>query len=123
MAKAKSQYRAKVAAATQEQRDAMRFERIKAHFDWTNDDWSNTWLPWVRAAAMYVESDDAELKQLMADFVKSGEAPSMLEGLSELKAHLGALVKLSDVALNRSFLVLEQLGYSPENPPPTSRAN
>jgi len=123
MAKAKSKYSAKGPAATQEQRDAMRFKRIKARFDWTNEDWANTWLPWVRLAAVTIEADDAELKEIMADAVKTGKVPNTLDGWCELKAHLHGLVKLSDIALNRSFLVLERLGYSPENPPPETKVN
>jgi hypothetical protein len=105
-------------AATQEQRNAMRFEKIKLHFDWTNEDWAAAWLPWVRLAAAQVELDDVKLERLMAGLVKDGEAPNLLEGWSRLKAHLQAVVKLSDVALDRSFLVLERLGYSPDNLPP-----
>jgi len=45
----------------------------------------------------------------------------MLEGWCETKKHLECLIKVCDVALNRSFLVLERLGYGPDNPPPDMR--
>jgi hypothetical protein len=108
---------------TQEARDAMQFNAIKAEFDWSNDDWASTWLPWVRVAAVHVGGDQDKLKDLMADFVKDGEAANILEGLTRTKMHLEALYKLVDAALMRSFLVLERLSYSPDNPPPDSRAN
>jgi hypothetical protein len=31
--------------ATQEERDAMRFQAIKANFDWSNEEWASTWPP------------------------------------------------------------------------------
>jgi hypothetical protein len=36
---------------TQEERNALNFEAIKAEFDWSNDEWAEMWLPWVRIAA------------------------------------------------------------------------
>jgi hypothetical protein len=108
---------------TQEERDALQFEAIKAEFDWSNDEWAATWLPWVRLAAIHVAGDQNKLKELMAEFVKAGEAGNTLEGLTRTKVHLEALTKLIDAALTRTFLVLERLGYSPDNPPPDSRVN
>jgi hypothetical protein len=108
---------------TQAERNALQFEAIKAEFDWSNDEWATTWLPWVRVAAVHVAGDHDKLKKLMADFVKDGEASNLLEGLSRTKKHLVALAKLIDTALSRSFLVLERLGYSPDNPPPETRVN
>jgi hypothetical protein len=108
---------------TQTERDALQFEAIKAEFGWSNDEWAATWLPWVRVAAVHVAGDHDKLKKLMADFVKDGEASNVLEGLSRTKEHLVALAELIDTALSRSFLVLERLGYSADNPPPETRVN
>jgi hypothetical protein len=108
---------------TQQERDALQFEAIKAEFDWRNDEWAATWLPWVRLAAIHVAGDQDKLKGLMAEFVKDGEAGNILEGLTRTKMHLETLHKLMEAALSRSFLVLERLGYSPDNPPPDGRIN
>ena len=96
---------------------------IRADFDWSNEHWATTWLPWVRIAAFQVNCDQDRLKEGMATLVKVGEAPNVLEGLTRTKMHLEALIKLIQNAETRSFLVLERLGYSPDNPPPDSRMN
>ena len=57
----------------------------------------------------------------MANFVKAGLAPKLLEDGVKPKSILKALVKVCEAALMRSYLVLEPLGYSPENPPPDTR--
>jgi hypothetical protein len=108
---------------TQEERDALQFEAIKAEFDWSNDDWAATWLPWVRLAAIHVAGNQDKLKELMAGFVKDGEAENILEGLTRTRLHLESLHRLVDTALGRSFLVLERLGYSPDNLPPDGRVH
>ncbi|MCA1470864.1 hypothetical protein I6F09_23545 [Bradyrhizobium sp. IC3195] len=108
---------------TQEERDALQFEAIKAEFDWSNDEWAATWLPWVRLAAIHVAGDQDKLKELMAGFVKDGEAGNILEGLTRTRMHLETLHKLVDAALGRSFIVLERLGYSPDNLPPDGRVH
>jgi hypothetical protein len=43
--------------------------------------------------------------------------PQLLEGLTRTRLHLESLHKALDVALSRSFLIIERLGYSPDNPP------
>jgi hypothetical protein len=58
--------------ATQEERDAMRFQAIKANFDWSNEEWASTWLPWVRSSVALLELDDKELKDFARDLVKKG---------------------------------------------------
>src|ERR1700683_422844 len=103
----KSRRRPKQAPATQAERDALEIVAIKAEFDWSNDEWAETWLPWIRVAAMQVGGDQDRLKDGMRRLVKSGEAPNVLEGLTRTKMHLEALHKLVDAALTRSFLVLE----------------
>jgi hypothetical protein len=109
--------------ATPEERAAINFEAIKAEFDWSNDEWAAMWLPWVRIAAMHVGGDRAQLKQAIRHIIEIGEAQNILEGLARTQKHLGALSKLMEAALTRMFVVLEELGYSPDNPPPDSRVN
>lgn len=98
--------------------EPLRFQAIKVRFEWSDDDWAVTHLPWVRMAACQVGSNQNRLMEMMNEFIASGRAPEMLDGLVGTKEHLQALVKLIEVALTRSFLVLEQFGYSPDNPPP-----
>jgi len=82
-----------------------------------------TYLPHVRIASGILQRDRNELKELMAGFVKVRLAPQMLEGLTNTKKHLEGLAKMIDQALFRSFLLLERLGYSPDNPPSDSQMN
>lgn len=109
--------------ATQAERDAVRFAAIKAEFDWTNEEWAETWLPWIRMAAVHVHSDDELMKEGMRSLVAEGQAPNILEGFTRAKKHLEALEALLEAALSRSFLTLERLGYSPDNLPPDSKLN
>jgi hypothetical protein len=104
-------------AATQAERDAIQFEAIKAEFNWQNDEWAATFLPFVRIAAVVVRGDRKKTLEFMREAAQSGDAPNFLEGLTRTKLHLEALHKLLDTALMRSYLTLEQLGYSPDNPP------
>ena len=111
----------KMPAATPEQRKAMTFPAVKVSFEHTNDDWALAHLPRVRLATLILQRDDMVLEKLMAGFVKDGIAPEMMDGLCMTKEHLKSLAELCDVALARSFCVLERLGYNPANPPPETR--
>ena len=119
--KSKTSRRAKKMPATPEQRKAMTFPALKVSFEHTNDDWAITYLPRVRLATLILQRDDMVLEKLMAGFVKDGLAPEMMDGLCMTKEHLKSLVELCDVALARSFCVLERLGYNPDNPPTETR--
>jgi hypothetical protein len=119
MAKAKS----KSTPATQQQRSSMKFKPIGALFDWDNETWALTFLPRIRLASAILNNDERSLEEIMADCAKGGLAPDMLEGWCETKKHLKLLVETCDIALARSFLVLERLGYGPDNPPPDTRVD
>jgi hypothetical protein len=123
IARRKNRKQRKVAPATQAERDALQFAAINAEFDWTNEHWSETWLPWVRLAAVHVGGDQDRLQEAMREIVADGRAPNLLEGLTRTKKHLEGLEKLIGIALTRSFLILERLGYSPDNQPPDSRVH
>jgi hypothetical protein len=56
----------------------------------------------------------------MAELPKDGKVPDMLDRWCISKDHLNLLAQMLDCALTRSFIVLERLGYDPENPPPDS---
>ncbi len=108
-------------AATAEQRSAMTFAAIRPKFSWTNEDWSLAFLPRVRLALLALNHDDKSLERFMSGVVKEGIVPDMLDGWVETKEHLRGLAEMLDTALTRSFIVLERLGYDPENPPPDSK--
>jgi hypothetical protein len=103
---------------TQDERNAVRFEAVHCDFNWSNEDWAATWLPWVRLAIMALHTDDKDLTEMSGDIIKNGSMPDFLEGLTRTKRHLAALVEGVNAALNRTFLAVERHGYSPENPPP-----
>lgn len=106
--------------ATAEERTALEFERVKARFDWTNEDWALAYLPSVRIASVMLEKDRPELTEAIRGLAADGEIPGLLDRLIEAREHLMLLAKMIDSAINRQFLVLETLGYGPENPPPNS---
>ena len=57
---------------------------ICAKFNWSNDDWATTWLPWVRVAAVFAVGDRDGVKELVHD-----GSHEMLQGVARTKAHLG----------------------------------
>lgn len=106
------------------ERDDLHFEAVaNARFDWTNDEWAIAHLPFVRIALSKLHRDDVGLQSLLTDLIKDGRVPDLLDDMIRTREHLKALAKMIDIAVTRSFLVLERLGYSPENPPPTGRVN
>lgn len=106
--------------STQAQRDAMTFQGEKIVFDWTNDDWVKAHLVTVRVACVIMGKDHEQLQSSLASasISESCAVSEMLEQMTLTKKHLKALVELLDRSLLRSFLLLERLGYSPDNPPP-----
>jgi len=106
------------AAATDAERALLTFTGQDIKFDWSNEDWGLAHLSNVRMATLALQKNHLELQQLWTEIVEDGLAPDLLERWCETKHHLNALVTIIDNALTRSFLVLERLGYSPENPPP-----
>jgi hypothetical protein len=96
------------------------FQGVNIKFDWTNEEWATTLLPHVRVALAILEKDDTALQTAMGKMVKGGVVPTVLEGWCDTKGHLKAMVEVLDSALARSFVVLERLGYDPDNLPPDS---
>ncbi|MBR0693245.1 hypothetical protein [Bradyrhizobium lablabi] len=111
------------ASATQAERDGLKFAPIYLEFKWTNEDWALAHLPTVRAVTMMLREDSDGLQERFGKLAAQGAAPQILEGLTLTKDHLMALAEACDIALTRSFLVLERLGYSPDNPPPGDGSN
>ena len=64
--------------------------------------------------------DQEKLKETIAALVEGGQAPNYLEDLCVVKQKFANMPHFMDTAINRSFLMLERLGYGPDNPPPDS---
>lgn len=105
-------------AATQAERDALSFEAIDAPFKWSNEDWSRAHLPWLRMASAFIQEDAGVMQARFAELAPHGVLPGALDMMCATRQHLLDCAQIIDVAVTRSFLVLERLGYSPENPPP-----
>jgi hypothetical protein len=103
---------------TQAERNALTFPGIPNVFDWGNEEWGLRWLLWVRLAVLMVRDDDVETTKRMAEIVESGLAGGLLDQLSATSEHLAKLQTVLDQARTRSYLALERLGYTPDNPPP-----
>lgn len=106
---------------TQEEEDRA-FAAIM-RFNWSNEDWGITFLPHVRLAAVTVTCSDSGLQETLADFVRAGDIPELLDGWRTTRDHLRTLVELTDEALSRSEALLGRMGYGPENPAPDSPVN
>jgi hypothetical protein len=104
--------------ATQAERDAITFEPINLPFPGTNEEWTLAHLPQFRVALVMLGLDQEKLKGAIAALVAGGQAPNYLESLCIVKQKFADMSKFMDVAINRSFLMLERLGYGPDNPPP-----
>jgi hypothetical protein len=104
--------------ATQPERDAMTFEPLDLPFKWTNEDWTQKHLPWVRLASAFLQEDHSGMQERFAQLAPKGVLPGALDEMCATKQHLLDCAQILDIAVTRSFLVLERLGYSPENPPP-----
>lgn len=108
----------KARPATQAERDALQFEPVKIDFHFGNQEWTDTYLSNVRLSVILLEMDEAELTEKISRIVAGGMAHGFLDNLTLTKQHLEDLAGLVNCTLTRSFLVLERLGYSPDNPPP-----
>ena len=104
--------------ATQAERDAITFKPIELLFPGTNEEWALNHLPQFRLALVMLSLEPAKLKESLAALAEGGKAPDFLESLCIVKQKFADMSKFMDVAISRSFLMLERLGYSPENPPP-----
>jgi hypothetical protein len=105
--------------ATQAERDAITFEGIPIKLKWTNKEWSSAHLTHLRLASLMLQDDHVAMQKRMGALVETGLAPTLLESLCRTKEQFLHSAKVLNVAITRSFLTLERLGYGPDNPPPT----
>jgi len=75
-------------------------------------------LPMFRLALVMLSRNPKELEASMAELVVAGMAPKLLDDLCIVKQKFADMSHFMDAAISRSFLMLERLGYGPDNPPP-----
>jgi hypothetical protein len=111
--------------ATQAERDALTFKPIPIpeRFLGTNEEWALAHLPHVRMAAVMLAETPESLQDVIKEMAEDGHAPALLDGWCWAKQEMLDLAKLLDVAISRSLLMLERLGYDPEKNPPPDRGD
>lgn len=83
-----------------------------------NQRWASNNLPIIRVALKLASFDRAQIDESLSTMLSAdGVLPDLLDSLTRTKDHLQGIVELMECALTRSFVALEGLGYSPENPP------
>ena len=107
--------------ATQAERDAIAFKPIPVDLQWSDDEWERANLVTVRVAAKLVNYTSEGLQVVLSELAPTGHLPETLDGMIGTKEHLADMIRLLETAIARSFLVLERLGFSPDNPPPDNR--
>ena len=98
--------------------NTVKFDAIDARFEYGNEEWALANLPKIRIASHMLQRNDIELADSISKMVTGGIVPDTLDGLIATRDHMKALAEMIDVALTRSFVVLDRLGFSPDCPPP-----
>ncbi len=106
--------------STPESRKALKFERIDVEFNYTNEEWIERYIPAIRFAFEVIKKDRAELEPIIAGMCREGLVQDLLQGWCATKDRMECLVEFLDTAFTRTFVVLNGLGYSPTNLPPSS---
>jgi len=106
--------------STRESRKAINFESTDIKFDDTNEQWIETYIPSIRFAFEVLNKDRAELERSIAGMCREGIVQDLLEGWCKTKDRMECLVEFLDAAFTRTFVVLDGMGYSPTNLPPSS---
>jgi hypothetical protein len=79
---------------------------------------SKRFLEYVRFAVTMTNKDDREFEKAVAGLAEQGLMADLLKEWTLSRDHFKGLADLCDTAARRSFLVMEQLGYSPYKPLP-----
>ena len=98
------------------EREAMTVSAQEFEFMWTNRDWSERFLEYVRLAVVIVNKNDRELGRAVGGLAKRGLMADLIKEWILTKDQ--ALATLCDTAVCRSSRVMQQLGYSSDDPPP-----
>jgi hypothetical protein len=105
-------------AETAAERKAMAGSAQEFEFIWTNRDWSERFLEYVRLAALIVKKDDRELGKAVGGLAERGLMTDLIQEWILARDHFKDLTTLCDTAVRRSTRVMQQLGYSSDEPPP-----
>ena len=105
-------------AETAAERKAMAGLAQEFEFIWTNRDWSERFLEYVRLAALIVKKDDRELGKAVGGLAERGLMADLIQEWILTRDHFKDLATLCDTAVCRSTRVMQQLGYSSDEPPP-----
>jgi hypothetical protein len=103
--------------ATQAERDAIAFKPISVKFERTSQQWEAAYTS-ARIAVIMLAKTQEELSESCDKLAKTGQAPTTLDNMIHAKLEFLELAKLIDIATSRCFLMLERLGYDPDNNPP-----
>ena len=79
-------------------------------FIWTNRDWSERFLEYVRLAALIVKKDDRELGKAVGGLAERGLMTDLIQEWILTRDHFKDLTTLCDTAVWRSTQVMQQLG-------------
>jgi hypothetical protein len=92
------------------------FRAQKSAFEWSNAEWSRTFLPQIRIASLTIQRDDKELEKVMAGLIESGKITEILEAWLDTTEHLEGITELLNCAMARSSMVLKRMGYESAKP-------
>ena len=106
--------------ATAKERKAVTFDGMSINLV-MDDEWAQFHCTSIRAALAMLRFDDKELTKRMRVMVDGGIVNEMHENLVHTRKHFEGIVDLLNTVEQRAFLVLERLGYGPDNPPPEDR--
>jgi hypothetical protein len=87
----------------------------------SNDDWTGRYLVCARLAYALLIKSDADFHDAVKNTASNGMIGSMLDDFITVRDDLRTLEQGIDCAICRSLWSLEQLGYSPDDPPPDFR--
>jgi hypothetical protein len=95
----------------------LEFEPVECLPAWSNKEWALANLPHVRLSAVIIGKTKNELHETVKGLIERELLEETLDALTETKGRLQAMIEVIDSALLRQFVILEELGFTPANPP------
>jgi hypothetical protein len=86
---------------------------LDVEFDWSNEEWSRTFLPLIRLAVVAVQKDERSFEIVLQEWMDSGVIDEALERWLETAEHLDGLTAVLNCVLARSAKVLRKIGVEP----------
>lgn len=87
---------------------------LDVEFDWSNEEWSKTFLPLIRLAIVAVQKDEGSFEVVLQEWMASGVIDEALERWLETAEHLNGLIAVLNCVLARSAKVLRKIGVEPD---------